>query len=115
MGDAVARGGEPSVSLRSDLRVGGLCRRLMEVLPAEADARGFETVYGISLADNAALTAPIRQLGVDVERDPDDRPRGQATRQRAASASAAAAQATRRMAPAPSLVSIARMRSQRTV
>ncbi|NBB70692.1 MAG: GNAT family N-acetyltransferase [Alphaproteobacteria bacterium] len=84
MGDAAARVGEYSVSLRSDLKGRGLGRRLMEILLAEADARGFETVYGIILADNAAMIALVRQLGFDVERDPDDWQLVRATRQRAA-------------------------------
>ncbi len=85
MGDAAARGGEYSVSLRSDLKGRGLGRRLMEILLAEADARGFETVYGTILADNAAMIALVRELGFEVKRDPDDWQLVQATRERAAS------------------------------
>jgi len=85
MGDAAARVGEYSVSLRSDLKGRGLGRRLMEVLLAEADARSFETVYGIILGDNAAMIALVRELGFDVRRDPDDWQLVQATRRRPAS------------------------------
>ena len=84
MGDEPARVGEYSVSLRSDMKGRGLGRRLMEVLLAEADARGFETVCGTILADNAAMIALVRELGFKVKRDPDDWQLVQATRERPA-------------------------------
>jgi acetyltransferase len=84
MGDEAARVGEYSVSLRSDMKGRGLGRRLMEILLAEADARGFETVYGTILADNAPMIALVRELGFEVKRDPDDWQLVQATRKRPA-------------------------------
>jgi acetyltransferase len=84
MGDAAARNGEFSVSLRSDLKGRGLGRRLMEVLLDEADARGFEVVWGTILADNTAMVRLARRLGFAIERDPDDFQLVTATRTRPA-------------------------------
>jgi hypothetical protein len=72
LGDVVVRSGEFSVSWRCDPQGRGPGRRPMQALPDEADARGFETVRGSTLAENAKMPALARELGLVIRRDPDD-------------------------------------------
>ena len=50
----------------------------------EADARGFEVVWGTILADNTAMVRLARRPGFAIERDPDDFQLVTATRTRPA-------------------------------
>ncbi len=64
--------GEMAVTIADAWQHKGLGRLLVKRLIAYAETHGVRRVYSVDLADNSAMRELASELGMSVERDPDD-------------------------------------------
>jgi acetyltransferase len=64
--------GEYAVLVRSDLKAHGLGWLLMQSIIEYARSEGIGTIEGQVLRENASMLAMCRELGFQIEADPDD-------------------------------------------